>query len=272
VPVLKSFAGGCLFGGTWGAGVPSILALHGWQRTHADFRAVFADDGPGVGPGTCSALAPDLFGFGATPPPPEPWGSEEYARHLLPLFEESGALADRVVVVGHSFGGRVAVHLHALVPDRFERLVLTGVPLLDRRGRRSRPVAAYRVVRRLHALGMVGEQRMEAARQRYGSPDYRAAQGVMRGVFVRLLAEQYADLLPAISCPVDLVWGAEDSEVPVEVAERARPLFPEARLVTLPGIGHLVPTEAPAELRRIVSGPGGGGRSPNALDDPTGAR
>ena len=69
-------------------------------------------------------VAPDLFGFGATPPPPEAWGSAEYARPLLPLFEEPGVLADRVVVVGHSFGGRVAVHLAPLVPDRIERLVL----------------------------------------------------------------------------------------------------------------------------------------------------
>jgi pimeloyl-ACP methyl ester carboxylesterase len=243
--VLKSFAGGRLFGGTWGSGVPTVLALHGWQRTHLDFAPVFGDgrlpDGVGV-------LAPDLFGFGATPPPPEAWGSGEYARQLLALFDEPGALADRVVVVGHSFGGRVAVRLHALVPDRIERMVLSGVPLLDRQGRRTRPAAAYRLVRRLHRMGLIGAERMDSARNRYGSPDYRAAQGVMRDVFVRVLAEQYGAELASIGCPVGLVWGEEDTEVPMEVAVRARPLFPDARLITLPGIGHLVPTEAPGEL------------------------
>jgi pimeloyl-ACP methyl ester carboxylesterase len=71
---------------------------------------------------------------------------------------------------------------------------------------------------------------------------------------VALLAEEYADDLAAIRCPVDLVWGANDTEVPVEVAERARALLGSSTLLTLPGVGHLTPTEAPAALRRVVLG------------------
>ncbi len=268
--MLKSFAGGALFGERWGDGVPTALALHGWQRTHLDFAPVFGAAGALPG-GPVAAIGLDLAGFGATPPPPEPWGSEEYAHHLLPLFEEPGALADRIVLVGHSFGGRVAVHLAPLVPHRIERVVLTAVPLLDREGRRSRPVPGYRVARTLHRLGLVGEVRMEALRQKYGSPDYRAAQGVMRAVFVKLLAEQYAEQMAAIDCPVDLVWGDADTDVPIEVAERARPLFRSARLVTLPGVGHLTPTEAPLALAEVIVGRPTG-NSPDvgpANDDPT---
>jgi pimeloyl-ACP methyl ester carboxylesterase len=268
MPVLKSFADGQLFGGAWGPGTPTVLALHGWRRDHHDFARIFGDGGAG----TLGAVAPDLFGFGATPPPPVPWGTEQYAQNLLPLFAEPGLLADRVVVVGHSFGGRVAVRLNGLVPDRIERLVLTGVPLLDRAGRHKRPAAAYRMVRLLHRVGLIGEDRLEAARHRYGSPDYRAAEGIMRAVFVRVLAEQYAEELPTIACPVQLVWGEEDTEVPVEVAVRAQPLFPSATLLTLPGIGHLTPTEAPETLRHVIMGRTGSGRERprgSVVADPT---
>ena len=290
--MLKSFAGGQVFGGTWGPAPARVLALHGWQRTHQDFSAVFdpfaagstsgsaagsttgaGPDGPGW-----SAVAVDLFGFGATPPPPEAWGSEEYATHLTGLFDEPGVLADRVILVGHSFGGRVAIPLYGLVPDRIERLVLTGVPLLHRQDRRARPATPFRVVRRLHRMGLVGEARMEAMRNRYGSRDYREAQGVVRGVFVRVIGEEYVDGMAAVRCPVDLVWGAEDTEVPVEVAERAAHLFgptaaapgraappgapappapppaPPVTLTTLPGVGHLTPTEAPDALRAVIVG------------------
>ena len=248
--MLKSFAGGRLFGGTWGQGPATVLALHGWRRTHADFIPVFeSPEASGL-----SALAPDLPGFGATPAPSAPWGSEDYAKALVALFEEPGALADKVVVVGHSFGGRVAVRLATMVPERIERLVLTGVPLFDREGRRSRPVFAYRLVRRLHRLGLVGDDRLEAMKNKYGSPDYRAASGVMRDVFVKLLTESYADDMAALTCPVDLVWGERDTEVPIEVAERAERAFPSARLIRLRGVGHLVPTEAPADLRRVIVG------------------
>ena len=163
-------------------------------------------------------------------------------------------LADRIVLLGHSFGGRVAVHLAPLVPDRIDRVVLTGVPLLDREGRRARPAVSFRLARRLHRLGLVNEARMESFRQKYGSPDYRAAEGVMRGVFVKLLAEQYRDQMSAITCPVDLVWGEADTEAPLEMAVRAQPLFPSARLLTLPGIGHLTPSEAPRALAQVVLG------------------
>jgi pimeloyl-ACP methyl ester carboxylesterase len=269
VPVLKSFADGRVFGGTWGSGEPTVLALHGWQRTHLDFSPVF--DGLPEADGL-SAVGPDLFGFGSTPPPPEPWGTAEYARHLLPLFEEAGVLAERVVVVGHSFGGKVAVRLCGLVPDRIGRVVLTGVPLLDRQGRPARPAATYRLARRLNGLGLLGDARLEALRDRYGSPDYRAAQGVMRGVLVRVLAEQYGEDMASIGCPVDLVWGEEDTEVPLEVAVRARPMFPSATLVTLPGVGHLTPTEAPAQLRDVILGRPvtGPGRPAGAVGDAAG--
>ncbi len=246
--MLTSFAGGRLFGAAWGGSPAPVVALHGWQRTHRDFEAAFG--GP-AGAGGLGVVAVDLFGFGATPAPPEPWGSPGYAEHLLPLLD-GDAVAERLTVVGHSFGGRVAVRLARLAPDRIERLVLTGVPLLDRRGRRSTPAPAYRLGRRLHRMGLVGEERMEALRQKYGSPDYRAAQGVVRGVFVALMAESYVDDMAAVTCPVDLVWGSDDDQVPVEVAERAREVFPNATLQVLPGVGHLVPTEAPDALREAV--------------------
>ena len=249
--MLKSFAGGRVFGAAWGVGTPSVLALHGWRRTHRDFAAAFDRQGAAGIPG---AVAPDLAGFGAAPPPPEPWGSTDYARQLVALFEEPGLLTDRVVLVGHSFGGRVAVRLCGLVPDRIERVVLTGVPLLDRQGRRTRPAAPFRIGRRLHRMGLVSGARMEALRRRHGSPDYRAAEGVMREVFVRLLGESYTEDMAAIRCPVDLVWGAADAEVPIEVAERARPLFAAATLRRLEGVGHLTPTEAPDELLAAVLG------------------
>ncbi len=65
--VLRSLAGGVLYGETWGEGPPAVVALHGWRRTHADFAASL---GPLAAPrATLPTLAPDLPGFGATPAP-----------------------------------------------------------------------------------------------------------------------------------------------------------------------------------------------------------
>ena len=99
--------------------------------------------------------------------------------------------------------------------------------------------------RRLHRMGLVGDDRMEALRQRYGSPDYRAAKGVVRDVFVALMAETYDEDMAAITCPVELVWGADDDQVPVEVAERGRRALPRRHPLGAPGSGPPDPHRGP---------------------------
>jgi pimeloyl-ACP methyl ester carboxylesterase len=93
---------------------------------------------------------------------------------------------------------------------------------------------------------------MERARQKYGSADYRAAAGIMRAVFVRLVGERYDDELAALRCPVEFVWGEDDPDVPVEVARAALALVPGATLTLCPGAGHLTPLTVPGELRAAV--------------------
>ncbi len=247
--MLRSLAGGTLYGETWGEGSPVVVALHGWRRTHADFAASL---GPSAPPGPLSTAAPDLPGFGATPAPPDPWGSAAYAEAVVPLLEEAVGPGPGLVVVGHSLGGRIALRLAVARPDLVSALVLSGAPLVPRAGGSRRPPAAYRAVRALHRLHVVNEARMERARRRYGSADYRSAQGVMRDVLVRLVNERYDDALSALACPVELVWGDDDPDVPVEVARALVRAVPQARLTLCPGAGHLVPLSAPAELRAAV--------------------
>jgi pimeloyl-ACP methyl ester carboxylesterase len=240
-----------LYGETWGDEPPVAVALHGWRRTHADFAASL---GPAAPEGPLACLAPDLPGFGATPAPPVPWGSAEYAAAVARLLEETGGPTSPqpLVVVGHSLGGRIAVRLAAARPDLVSALVLSGAPLVSRAGRRRRPPVAFRVARALHRAGLVGDERMERARQRRGSADYRAAQGVMRQVLVRLVNENYDDALAAVRCPVELVWGDDDVEAPVETARALEGAIPQARLTVCANAGHLLPISAPDELRAAV--------------------
>jgi len=247
--VLRSLAGGLLYGETWGEGPPVVVALHGWRRTHGDFASSL---GPAAAQGALPTLAPDLPGFGATPAPTGPWGSGEYAAAVAQLLEDTVGLGAAPVVVGHSLGGRIAVRLAAARPELVGALVLTGAPLVPRAGGRRRPPLAYRTARALHRARLVGDATMERARRRYGSPDYRAAQGVMRDVLVRLVNERYDDALAALRCPVELVWGDDDAQAPVETARTLEQTISTARLTLCPGAGHLLPLTAPLELRAAV--------------------
>lgn len=230
---------GQVFGARVGSGTPAVLAMHGWRRTHTDLLDVFGDL-PGI--------TIDMPGFGASPAPSEPWGSPEYATALLPLLDE---LAEPRVVVGHSFGGRVAVHLAAMAPERVGKLVLTGVPLI--RGPVKPPSAGYRLLRGATNAGIIPARYLEARKQRTGSADYRASTGVLRDIFVRLVNESYEEAIARVQCPVEMVYGQNDTETPVERNKRAQALFPHARLRIVPGSGHLMDPALTEAVREAVN-------------------
>lgn len=238
--MLRSF--GSVFGEQTGTGQPAVLALPGWMRRRSDFAATLEG---------LDALALDLPGFGgSSPEPPEPMGAAGYAAAVAPALEACG---ERVVLLGHSFGGRVAVHLAADHPEKVAALVLTGVPLLHREGRAATPPAWYRAVRWLNRKGVVPDARMESLRERRASADYRNATGVMRGVLVTVVNESYEDVVSRVRQPVELVWGDPDPDVPVEVAERAASLFAgPTRLTLVPGAGHLTTATAVPALREAL--------------------
>ena len=237
---LRAYGDGSLFGEQTGER-PRVLALPGWMRTRADFAAALAG---------LDAIALDLPGFGgASPPPPEAWGAAEYAAACQPVLDE---LVQPAIVVGHSFGGRVAVHLAAAHHEAVGGLVLTGVPLLRHAGSATSPRLVLRLARGAHRLGILPESVVERQRQRFGSADYRAAQGVMRDVLVRVVNESYEEQLAAITQPVELVWGDSDTAVLPEVANRAEALLAHSRLTIAGHVGHLLPTEAPDVLRAAI--------------------
>jgi pimeloyl-ACP methyl ester carboxylesterase len=227
-----------------GTQTPTVVALHGWGRSRHDWSDALRG---------LDALAVDLPGFGATPAPPEGWSVAQYARELAPLLTDSTP----TVLVGHSFGGRVACRMAADHPAAVRALVLTGVPLLRSTAPRAKSPLPYRVLRTLRRRGLVPESWLERGRQRYGSTDYRTTTGVMRDVLVKAVNEDYADsraVLRDAGVPVTLVWGEADDQVSTSVAREARRLLgPSATLEILPGSGHLLDDAMSARLRAAIT-------------------
>ena len=241
---LRALADGALFAEAYGDGSPRVLALHGWGRRGNDFASSLAE---------FDALAVDLPGFGATPAPSEVLGAEGYAGLVAPVLD---AFETPPVVVGHSFGGRIAVCLAAAHPDRVASLVISGAPLL-RLGPGKKPSPGYRMLRLLNRARVVSDDRMEEVRRSRGSADYRAASGVMRDILVRVVNESYEPQLKGLRNRVLLLWGENDHEVPVAVAEQALRVIRQAggtaELEVLSGVGHLVPTQAPHAISRVLA-------------------
>jgi pimeloyl-ACP methyl ester carboxylesterase len=238
--LLKSFCDGQIFGDLTGSGEVEVVALHGWARSRQDLLAAL--DG-------LNAVAVDLPGFGVSPEPPQAWGSDEYADLVAELVS---GFSKPQVILGHSLGGRVAVKLASRRPDLVAAMVLTGVPLLRKPGPGTSPPAAFKAGRWAHAHRLISDVRMEKLRKKYGSADYRNANGVMRAVLVRLVNESYEDYLAQIKCPVELIWGSKDSVVPLQVGQDACAMIADCRLNVLEDAGHMTPLSSPKSLNEAV--------------------
>lgn len=237
---LRAF--GSLFGERYGDLPPRVLALHGWGRTRGDFDSLLSG---------YEALAVDLPGFGASPPPDHAVGAAGYAQLIEPVLAEFDLPP---VVVGHSFGGRVAVALAAAQPESVSGLVLVGVPLLRRVGPKPGVPWKYRLIRGARRLGLIPEERLERARKEYGSADYRAASGVMRDILVAAVNETYELELGTLTCPVRMVWGERDSAAPLSVARAALPMIADGSLDVVPEAGHDVHLSHADRVRAAIDG------------------
>ncbi|HME49317.1 alpha/beta hydrolase [Mycobacterium sp.] len=90
-----------------------VVALHGWPQHHWVFRDLLADPPAGL-----RIIAPDLPGYGASGPAPHRWAKEDVAADILALLDELGL--DRVLLVGHDWGGYVGHLLVLRAPERFD--------------------------------------------------------------------------------------------------------------------------------------------------------
>jgi pimeloyl-ACP methyl ester carboxylesterase len=232
--VLATLGSSPLVGNKHGVGEPTVIALHGWGRSGSDFDRILA--------GT-TALAVHLPGFGSAVAPPKAWSPGEYAEHLASALVGHG----QVHLVGHSFGGRVAIRLAARYPHLVRSLLLTGVPLIKRTPAARTP-AAFRLAKKARSWGILSESRMEILRNRYGSADYRNAEGVMRGVLVAAIGEDYFADAAKINVPVTMVWGELDQPAPVAGAQKALEYFPHATLRVVPSAFHLLEGSLEREL------------------------
>jgi pimeloyl-ACP methyl ester carboxylesterase len=219
-------------GGDSASGAPLLVWGHGWGHTHAAMLPLAQATGR-----TAHSILLDFPGFGASPAPPAPWGTEDYANAVAEWL--GGLPPRRRIWVGHSFGTRVGLQLAARHPSLIDGLFLIAAAGLP--PRRTLPEAAriavrrwaFRLARRLTPEGPARDR----LRDRFGSADYRQA-GALRPILVKAVNENLTNAARAVRCPALLVYGDRDAETPPEIGARLNALMPRSRLVVLRGFDH----------------------------------
>lgn len=202
-------------------------------------------------------VAPDLPGYGAMPLEP---GEVDYVGHAGSLLERPA------VVVGCSFGGRIALELAVARPDLVERLVLVGAGLGSWEWSDEARAGFYEeeiALERGDVTGAAAAQaRMWLADD--ADADVRALTEAMTrrsyelqlplGDAVRVTWPEppAADRLAEIAAPTLVVVGSEDVTDILLIAGLLAAGIPGARKAVIDGAGHLPSLERPDELNRLL--------------------
>ena len=187
--------------------------------------------------------AMDYPGFGGTAEPDKPWEVEDFADFVCAFIEKLGL--KKVVLMGHSHGGRIAVELASRenLPFTITRMILmdaAGV-ILPKTAKQKFRQRQYKICRKILELPfcrVLYPDALENLRRSHGSADYLNASPLMRQTLVRCVNTDMTPKMPGIKVPALLIWGEKDTATPIETGETMEKLIPSAALVHVPGAGH----------------------------------
>ena len=199
-----------------------ILLLHGWGQNIEMMKP--------LGDAFCDRFRVtiiDFPGFGQSEEPKEKWTIDKYSLMLEEFVKQTGIR--KPIVMGHSFGGRVAIRYSARNP--IEKLVLFGSPCIRVQEELPLKVRILKRLKRLPGMNKIGE----FMKQYIGSRDYKAASPIMRETLVEVVNEDLSKYAREIEEPTLLIWGEQDTEAPVNEAKELESIMMDAALIILPG-------------------------------------
>lgn len=234
-----------------GKGAPLVL-IHGFPLDHSiwnDIVPLLEDD--------FDLILPDLRGFGESGLPELPWTMGDFAADLAALLDHLGL--ESAFLAGHSMGGYAALAFASAYPARVRGLALVASQAAA--DTPERKAGRYAQARQIEESG-IGET--AAAMTVNLSSDERVRKFVhdlMRkqkpAAYVgalKAMAERVDTMtvLATNSFPVLLIHGDADALIPRERARAIRAAVPRARLVELPGVGHMPMMELPQETAQAL--------------------
>ena len=240
---------------------PPIILIHGFASSlHA-----WQDWAPALEAGH-RMIRFDLPGFGLTGAEPTGDYSDPRAHRLIIALMDRLGLP-RADVIGSSMGGRIAWSFAAAHPERVRRLVLMAPDGFASLGREYGRTSAVPLLLRALPYTLPDFLLRPSIRPAYAQPDriaeptfarYRAmmlAPGVRQAILDRTatqVLERPEPLLARITAPTLLLWGSEDAMIPAPHARDYLRAIPDARLLLLPGVGHVPMEEAPGDSAGVV--------------------
>lgn len=230
------------------ADAPAVILMHGWGCQWSTVDSIAKILNPKM-----HVYNVDLPGHGKSDEPPVVWGVEDFTKLIEKFITKLNI--KNPSLIGHSFGGRIAI----LLSSRHD---IKKVVLVDAAGIKPRrnpkyyiKVYSYKVAKRILPIILgkkFGNKALEKWRGKAGSSDYRNSSPMMRAVMSKCVNEDLKKVMPNIKASTLLVWGENDTATPLSDAHAMEKLIPDAGLVNFPGCGHYSFLDNPLGFKAVI--------------------
>ncbi len=211
---------------------PHVFILHGWAINQQNDVKWY----PFINLLQKNDILATFLGIpGLSSPLNEVWALQDFVDWLKKQLPKQ----DKVILLGHSFGGQIAIRFTAQNPDMVEKLIL-----IDSAGIRDHAFfptvkrkvfwVAAKVGKVLFNVQWAKKLLYKIARER----DYNNAPPLLKRSMSLILDDEVIDDLPKISCPTLLIWGENDTVTPIKLAYQKMNLLPAARLKVISQARH----------------------------------
>ena len=181
-----------------------LVFLHGWGCNKDYWNNIINALGD-----SCSYIKLDLYGFGDAKTPEDYFDTYEYAYRVFLVLKELGI--DKIVLIGHSFGGRLSILLSSVFGLSIRHVVLTAAAGLNRFSfLKWLKIKNYKFCKFLVKHKVVSGRILK----RFGSRDYQHAKDLLKHVLLKVVVQDLSFCLVKIYSPVVLYWGLKDKDTP----------------------------------------------------------
>ncbi|RJQ26246.1 alpha/beta hydrolase [Candidatus Parcubacteria bacterium] len=235
----------------------NIIILHGWGLSgnkYKDLKSILEFQGYKV-------FIPDFPGFGIEPLKEDGYHLIDYAK-FLDEYIKNNKLND-IVLIGHSFGGRVIVKYMGEVKDKkieIKAIIISGSPLI-RQKISSRKKIIIGLLKPLKIIYSIFPEKIYKNRISYyirkliyraiGEMDYyKASKNNMKKTFINIINEDQEKNLKKINTPTLLLWGKEDRITPLSIGVNIHKKIAKSRLSIIKNETHKFPYDNPEKFAK----------------------
>lgn len=226
---------------------PAILILHGWGSKSDRWQIV----GELLSQKGLKVIIPDLPGFGNSQTPIFPWSLDDYYK-LIEEFIFSLNL-EKFYLLGHSFGGSVAVRYALKFPQKVEKLFLVASAGIRRKTFKKLILAKISSTLTVFSfLPLYNFLRKAFYKFIVGKSDYLLTSGVMKETYLKIIKEDISRLLSLIKTPTVIIWGQKDDVISVKDVYFFQRQIKNSKLIIIPHGDHDMEQKIPEDLAKEI--------------------